>query len=69
MTTLRQTSPQDSIVTTWWSPGHFISGMAKQSGRFIIVLNLDQVLSMEEMVAMGQSMTGAGAAVESEAVA
>jgi purine-binding chemotaxis protein CheW len=37
----------------------FISGMAKQSGRFIIVLNLDKVLSMEEMVALGRSMNGA----------
>ena len=44
----------------------FISGMAKQSGRFIIVLNLDQVLSMEEMVAMGQSMTGSMNAAELE---
>lgn len=34
----------------------FISGMAKQSGRFIIVLNLDQVLSLDEMVAVGRSM-------------
>jgi purine-binding chemotaxis protein CheW len=31
----------------------FISGMAKQMGRFIIVLNLDQVLSMDEMIALG----------------
>jgi purine-binding chemotaxis protein CheW len=34
----------------------FISGMAKQTGRFIIVLNLDQVLSMEEMTTFGQTM-------------
>lgn len=46
----------------------FISGMAKQAGRFIIVLNLDRVLSMEEMVALGQTMHGGSAApaVESE---
>jgi purine-binding chemotaxis protein CheW len=34
----------------------FISGMAKHNGRFIIVLNLEQVLSMQEMVALGQAM-------------
>lgn len=34
----------------------FISGMANQGGRFIIVLNLEQVLSLDEMVALGQSM-------------
>ena len=45
----------------------FISGMAKQTGRFIIVLNLDQVLSMEEMIALGQSMSGTSNSVtESE---
>ncbi|MCX7219146.1 chemotaxis protein CheW [Undibacterium sp.] len=37
----------------------FISGMAKQAGRFIIVLNLDRVLSIEEMVALGQTLSGA----------
>lgn len=36
----------------------FISGMAKKDGRFIIVLNLDQVLSLDEMVALGQAMHG-----------
>ncbi|MBC3882387.1 purine-binding chemotaxis protein CheW [Undibacterium sp. LX40W] len=36
----------------------FISGMAKKEGRFIIVLNLDQVLSLDEMVALGQTMHG-----------
>ena len=41
----------------------FISGMAKKDGRFIIVLNLDQVLSMDEMVALGQAMHGVGEAV------
>lgn len=48
----------------------FISGMAKQSGRFIIVLNLDQVLSLDEMVAVGRSMlageNAAGNSMESE---
>jgi purine-binding chemotaxis protein CheW len=34
----------------------FISGMAKHNGRFIIVLNLEQVLSMQEMVALGLAM-------------
>jgi len=34
----------------------FISGMAKRHGRFIIVLNLAQVLSVEEMVSLGSSM-------------
>ena len=41
----------------------FISGMAKKDGRFIIVLNLDQVLSMDEMVVLGQAMHGVGEAV------
>lgn len=36
----------------------FISGMAKKDGKFIIVLNLDQVLSLDEMVALGQAMHG-----------
>ncbi|WP_227869523.1 chemotaxis protein CheW [Undibacterium parvum] len=45
----------------------FISGMAKQAGRFIIVLNLDRVLSIEEMVALGQTLSGAEVpATESE---
>ncbi|MEI8344525.1 MAG: STT3 domain-containing protein [Candidatus Omnitrophota bacterium] len=34
MTYLRQSSPQDSIVTSWWSPGHFISGMARRRVTF-----------------------------------
>ncbi len=38
----------------------FISGMAKKDGRFIIVLNLDQVLSLDEMLALGQSMHNEG---------
>ncbi|MFZ6691729.1 chemotaxis protein CheW [Undibacterium sp. SXout20W] len=38
----------------------FISGMAKRNGRFIIVLNLAQVLSVEEMVALGSSMLDGG---------
>lgn len=33
----------------------FISGMAKKDGRFVIVLNLNQVLSIDEMLALGQS--------------
>lgn len=36
----------------------FISGMAKKDGRFVIVLNLDQVLSIDEMLALGQSVHG-----------
>lgn len=44
----------------------FISGMAKQTGRFIIVLNLDQVLSMDEMVALGKTMNNNGSNSESE---
>jgi purine-binding chemotaxis protein CheW len=44
----------------------FISGMAKQAGRFIIVLNLDRVLSMEEMVALGQTLSGAETPVACE---
>jgi len=32
----------------------FISGMAKHEGAFIIVLNVGKVLSMEEMVQLGQ---------------
>ncbi|MFZ6749170.1 chemotaxis protein CheW [Undibacterium sp. Ren11W] len=44
----------------------FISGMAKQTGRFIIVLNLDRVLSMDEMVALGQTLHGANAAPVAE---
>jgi purine-binding chemotaxis protein CheW len=38
----------------------FISGMAKKDGRFVIVLNLDQVLSIDEMLALGQSIHGLG---------
>ena len=34
----------------------FISGMAKKDGRFVIVLNLDKVLSVDEMIALGQAM-------------
>jgi purine-binding chemotaxis protein CheW len=34
----------------------FISGMAKHNGRFIIVLNLEQVLSMQEMMVLGQAL-------------
>lgn len=36
----------------------FISGMAKKDGRFIIVLNLDQVLSLDEMIAMSKAIHG-----------
>lgn len=36
----------------------FISGMAKKDGRFIIVLNLDNVLSMDEMISIGRSIQG-----------
>lgn len=37
----------------------FISGMAKKDGRFIIVLNLDQVLSLDEMIEMSKAIHGA----------
>ncbi|WMW80376.1 chemotaxis protein CheW [Undibacterium cyanobacteriorum] len=36
----------------------FISGMAKKDGRFIIVLNLENVLSMDEMISIGRSIQG-----------
>ncbi|MBC3936967.1 chemotaxis protein CheW [Undibacterium rugosum] len=36
----------------------FVNGMAKHNGRFIIVLNLAQVLSVEEMSALGSAMLG-----------
>ena len=45
----------------------FISGMAKHSGRFIILLNLESVLSMQELSSIGQSVHSIGA--ESENVA
>jgi len=44
----------------------FISGMAKQAGRFIIVLNLNQVLSMDEMVALGRNINHTGQIAELE---
>jgi purine-binding chemotaxis protein CheW len=44
----------------------FISGMAKKDGKFIIVLNLYQVLSIEEMIALGISMQHGDTALESE---
>ncbi len=40
----------------------FISGMAKQLGRFIILLNLETVLSIQEMSALGQSVHAMGGA-------
>lgn len=36
----------------------FVTGMAKHNGRFIIVLNLTQVLSVAEMSALGSAMLG-----------
>lgn len=36
----------------------FVNGMAKHNGRFIIVLNLTQVLSVAEMSALGSAMLG-----------
>ena len=33
----------------------FISGMAKRNGRFIILLNVDSVLSIDEMTALGKT--------------
>jgi purine-binding chemotaxis protein CheW len=38
----------------------FISGMAKRDGKFIVVLNLSQVLSIEEMAAFGQATVQTG---------
>jgi purine-binding chemotaxis protein CheW len=40
----------------------FISGMAKQLGRFIILLNLETVLSIQEMSSIGQSVHAMGGA-------
>jgi purine-binding chemotaxis protein CheW len=40
----------------------FISGMAKRGGDFIIVLDVSQVLSVDEMVQLGQAAVGAPAA-------
>jgi dolichyl-diphosphooligosaccharide--protein glycosyltransferase len=34
MKTIRTQTPEDSIVTTWWSPGHFITGVAKRRVTF-----------------------------------
>lgn len=38
----------------------FISGMAKQLGRFIILLNLETVLSIQELSSIGQSVHAMG---------
>jgi purine-binding chemotaxis protein CheW len=38
----------------------FISGMAKHSGRFIILLNLESVLSIQELSSIGQSVHAMG---------
>jgi purine-binding chemotaxis protein CheW len=45
----------------------FISGMAKYDGEFIIVLDVSRVLSVDEMVQLGQSTFG-GPAVPAAAV-
>lgn len=37
----------------------FVNGMAKQDGRFIVVLNLEMVLSMEEMTELGEQIVAA----------
>ncbi|MFZ6801050.1 chemotaxis protein CheW [Undibacterium sp. Di24W] len=42
----------------------FISGMAKQLGRFIILLNLETVLSIQELSSIGQSVHALGGEVE-----
>ena len=34
MTRLRNDTPSDSIVTSWWAPGHFIHAMAKRRVTF-----------------------------------
>jgi len=36
----------------------FISGMAKRNGRFIILLNVNRVLSVDEMAALGKAAGG-----------
>jgi purine-binding chemotaxis protein CheW len=40
----------------------FISGMAKVAGKFVIVLNADRVLSVDEMARLSEVDTQAGAA-------
>jgi purine-binding chemotaxis protein CheW len=42
----------------------FISGMAKVNGQFVIVLNVDRVLSVDEMARLSETDTASGAAVE-----
>lgn len=42
----------------------FISGMAKHLGRFIILLNLESVLSIQELSSIGQSVHAIGAESE-----
>lgn len=44
----------------------FISGMAKLGERFTIVLNVSQVLSIEEMATIGESLLGEHHALETE---
>lgn len=34
MTYLKKETPENSIVTTWWSPGHFITGMGERRVTF-----------------------------------
>lgn len=44
----------------------FIQGMGKVAGKFVIILNANKVLSVEEMATLGQaSISGASAALES----
>ena len=40
----------------------FIAGMARHQGRFIVVLNLQQVLSVDEMSSLGKHLVGTMAA-------
>ncbi len=44
----------------------FISGMAKQNGKFIVVLKLEQVLSMQEMAGIAQGLNEADPASKSQ---
>ncbi|WP_339937462.1 chemotaxis protein CheW [Undibacterium luofuense] len=44
----------------------FIGGMAKHQGRFMVLLDLTQVLSVAEMTSLGQSLTGVAATQEQE---
>ena len=46
----------------------FIHGMGKVKGKFVILLDLDHALSMDEQAAMGEFATGANADPKAEAI-